>query len=419
VMPDGVPMAWMAGLYSHRPVFVESGQGSRFVDVDGNSYIDFNLADLSSTIGFGETAVSRAVARQASQGLQFLLPHAGAIALADELAQRTGLPFWQFTLSASQANAELIRIARAFTGRSKVVLFEGKYHGHIEPTMAEGGDPGAGVAAAPEAMGISPAATSDTINIPFNDTSALERVLRAGYVALILTEPALTNCGLVLPDPGYLDSVYRMARKAGTLFALDEAHTWQFDYGGMRRAMKLDSDFLTLGKGFGTGVPLGAYGMKEELARFLEQHRDYSHETRRGLAIGGTTFGSPITMAGPLAALREIETPAAYAQMHVLGQRLADGIDRMIEELGLPWRAFRYGPRSGFCMTKALPRNYTEAQPSLIRAFADARRVYMANRGVWEAVASAGPQVSFAHAETDVDQYLSVARAFLAEVVSG
>lgn len=209
VMPDGVPMAWMAGLYAHAPVFVAGGQGSRFEDIDGHSYTDFNLADLSNTIGYGKNAVSQRIAEQAARGIQHLLPTEDATWIAKELFRRTGQPFWQFTVTASGANTEVIRIARAYTGRAKVVVFEGKYHGHLDTTLLDGGKP--------EAMGITEAAVKDTIVVPFNDSKALSRVLASGDVALVMTEPALTNCTLILPEPGFLAEVQRLCAAHGTL----------------------------------------------------------------------------------------------------------------------------------------------------------------------------------------------------------
>ena len=418
VMPDGVPMPWMAGLYHHPSIYVTGGSGAVFEDVDGNRYLDFNLADLSNTVGYGPNAISRRLAAQAERGLQFLLPTEDAIAVSGELAGRTGLPMWQYTLSASSANTEVIRIARAFTRRAKVVLFEGKYHGHIETTMAKGGVPRSNKPAEPEAMGISPRATADTVHVPFNDLESLARALADGDVALVLAEPALTNCQLVLPDAGFLDEACRLTRKAGALFALDETHTWQMAYGGFIGTERLAADFVTLGKGLGSGAPLGAYGMHHELGAYLQRHRDGDFQAVRGIALGGTTFASAMTLAAARAMLEEVSTEAGNTRTAALRAHLADGIDDIIEGYGLPWRAFRYGPRSGFCLTPELPRNYQQAQPSLDPTFSSARRIYMANRGVWEAIASAGPQVSFAHSGDDVERYLQVASDFMAEVVA-
>jgi glutamate-1-semialdehyde 2,1-aminomutase len=409
-MPDGVPMAWMAGLYAHPPLFVAGGEGGAFSDVDGHRYIDFNLADLSNTIGYGANAVSARIAAQAARGIQHLLPTEDALAVATELRRRTGFPFWQFTGSASAANAEIIRIARAFTRREKIVVFEGRYHGHLDTTMGEGGKTAA--------LGVSRAATRDTIMVPFNDLDSLARVLAQGDTALVITEPALTNCGLVLPEDGFLNAAHALCRRHGALFALDETHTWQFAYGGMLRALQLGADFVALGKGLGTGMALGAYGMTADLASYLEQNRDSGSSGRGGLAIGGTTFASAITMAAVRAGLEEILTEPGYARVARLGGQLADGIQAMIHRHDLPWRTFRCGPRSGFCLTPELPRSYRAAVPSLDPTLSAARRLFMANRGVWDAISSAGPQVSFAHSEADVGRYVELAGEFLDALVA-
>lgn len=418
VMPDGVPMAWMVGLHRHPTLYVAGGQGSRFEDLDGNRYLDFNLADLSNTVGYGDNPVARRLAQQALRGSQFLLPGEDAVAVAEELARRTGLPSWQFTISASSANAEVIRIARAMTGRQRLLLFDGKYHGHLEATMTQGGAPGSNAAAVPEALGLSARAAAESINAPFNDLAAAEAALAGGEVALVLLEPALTNCGLVLPEPGYLAGLCALARAAGALIAFDETHTWQLAYGGFTRTEGVTPDVVTLGKGLGGGAPLGAYGFTPAIARFIERHLDVYAAPVRGLAIGGTTFGSALTLAGTRAMLEEVASEAAYARIERLGSRLADGIEAMIQARGLPWCAFRYGPRSGFCVTPTLPRDYGAAHPSMDQDFSDARRLYLANRGIWEAIASAGPQVSFAHDAADVDEYLRLAAAFLDEAVT-
>jgi glutamate-1-semialdehyde 2,1-aminomutase len=416
VMPDGVPMAWMAGLHRHAPLFVAAGQGSTFQDADGNTYVDFNLADLSNTAGFGPNAVTRAVAAQAARGMQFLLPGEDSIVVATELAARTRMPFWQFTVSASSANTEVIRIARALTGRRKVVMFDGKYHGHFDTAMTTGGAPGDNEPAIVQGLGLSPAAAADAVNVPFNDLARLEAALAAGDVALVIAEPALTNCSLVLPEPGFLEGLCRLARDSGALSCLDETHTWQLAYGGFVHAENVSPDFVTLGKGLGSGTPLGAYGMSAAVSAFVEEHHEVADSPVRGLAIGGTTFGSALSMAAARAMLGEVATEDGYRRIARLGIRLADGIDAIIRDHRLPWCAFRYGPRSGFCQTPGHPKSYAEAHHSMDIAFSDALRLYMANRGVWEAIYSAGPQVSFAHSEADIDRYLQVAASFIAEL---
>ena len=413
VMPDGVPMAWMASFYDHSPPFFTGGKGACLFDADGFSYTDFNLCDLSNTAGYGDTAPARAVARAVMRGPQSLLPTEAAISLAERLGERTGLPFWQHTISASSAITEVFRIARVMTGKSKIVMFHGGYHGHVEQTMVVPGADGM-----PEAYSLGPAPnlTRDTIPLAFNDLDALRRALARRDVAVVIAEPAMTNCGLVLPDPGFLEQACRLSRAAGAIFVLDETHTWQMAYGGFKRQMSLDCDVMILGKGLGSGIALGLYGMTEPIAAWLAAHRDGSSSGKMGIATGGTLYGNPLCTAAALSMLDEVQTEADYARIAKLGTRLADGIDRLITRHSLPWRAFRHGPRSGFCLTPDLPRNGVDAYASTFRRWSTARRIFMANRGVWEAIWSAGPQVGFAHDEADIDHYLSVASDFLVQV---
>ena len=302
-LPDGVPMAWMAGLYDHPPLYVAHGAGCRFTDVDGNDYLDFNQADLSATCGFAPPAVLAAIAERASRGLQFLLPVEEGIEAAELLAERYGLPAWQFTLSASGANAEAIRLARHRTGRELIVVFAGHYHGHVDDMLVTGDETGA----RPELLGVNPRAAADTRVLPFNDLDALERVLARGDVAAAITEPALTNVGVVLPDDGYLAGARERTRAHGALLIFDETHTQTAAYGGLTRARGLEPDIVTLGKSLGGGVPIGAYGMTDDLRDWMTGHLD-AYGRRIGLATGGTTYANPLSLAAATAVLREIHT---------------------------------------------------------------------------------------------------------------
>jgi glutamate-1-semialdehyde 2,1-aminomutase len=413
-MPDGVPMAWMAGLYDHRPLFVAHGAGCRFTDVDGNSYVDFNQADLSASCGFAPPPVVDAIAQRAARGLQFLLPVAEAIDAAELLAERYGLPAWQFTLAASGANAEAIRLARHRTGRNLIVVFGGHYHGHIDDTLVAGDEH----AVRPELSGVNPRATADTRIVPFNDLKSLERVLAGDAVAAVITEPALTNVGVVMPADGFLAGVRELTRAHGSVLVIDETHTQTVAYGGLTRAWGLEPDVVTLGKSLGGGVPIGAYGMTDDLRDWMERHRD-AYGRVAGLATGGTTYANPLSLAAAAATLRHVQTPQAFERAATLGERLADGIEAAAARHGLPWRAHRLGSRSGYCLEPELPNDAHDAERSLDLPLIDARRVFMANRGVWEAIASAGPAASLAHEEADIYEYLAVLDAFLAEVCEG
>jgi len=410
-LPNGVPMTWMRSIFRNAPIFVDQGSGATFTDVDGNAYLDFNVSDLSMTMGFGNEAIAAALAGQARRGTQFLLPGEDAIVVAELLAARVGLPYWQFTLSATGANTEVIRVSRFLTGRHKLVIFGGHYHGHLDETLVRE-DQGRSV---PDTTGLPPGSAEHTIVVPFNDLAALERVLAGGAVALVLTEPALTNCNVVLPEPGFHAGLRELTRRHVTLLCLDEAHTFQFAYGGLVREWQLPSDFVVLGKGLGSGVAFGLYGMSAAVAEIYTQHCDVETGPR-GIATGGTTYASALAVAVARAALEQVLTPAAYDHVCALGAKLADGLEARFAHHGLPWRAFRAGPRSGYCLEPTLPRNGTEAARSIDFEFIDARRAYMANRGIWDSIASAGPQASFAHAPADIDRYVAVAGEFLEQV---
>lgn len=410
-MPQGVPMAWMAGLYRFPTIFIEGGSGATFRDVDGNDYLDFNVCDLAMTMGYGPEPIVRAAGDQMRHGAHFLLPTEDAIAVSEDLAMRTGMPFWQFTLSASSANTEVLRIARHITGRQKVLVFGGHYHGHIDETLVniEYGR------AVPELLGLSKDVAERTVIVPFNDLDAAEHALARQDIALVLTEPALTNCNIVLPEPDFHKGLHMLAQRHGSLLCIDEAHTFQFAYGGLVKAWQLQSDFIVLGKGLGTGVAFALYGMTPTIANHLARYRDVDIGPK-GIATGGTLYASALALAVAKAALLEVLTPANYQRITDLGAKLSDGLDTIFKQNDLPWRAFRLGPRAGYCMASHLPRNGDEAALSLDPELIDTRRIYMANRGIWDAVASAGPQASFAHAMADIERYLAVAGSFIGEL---
>ncbi len=411
VLPNAVPMQWMTALYRTPAIYVAGGKGAYFTDIDGNTYCDFNVCDLSMTMGYGPAPIVEAVSKQVARGAHYLLATEAAVEVAENLAARCGLPFWQFTTTASAANIEVMRVARTLTGRQKIVVFDGHYHGHIDETLvyASNGQ------TVPGQLGLTPGATDHTVIVPFNDLPALAAALAGNDVALVLTEPALTNSLLVLPDPGYLAEVRRLTAAHGTYLCIDEAHTFSFAYGGLTHDWALECDFIVLGKGFGTGISFALYGMSAPIgARYAEL---LDGETGpKGLATGGTTYASALAVVAAKAALEHVLTPEGYARLNTNGAYLADGTDAILARRGLPWRAFRLGPRTGYCLRPDLPRNGREAGLSIDKDLIAARRVYMANRGVWEAIWSAGTQVSFAHSRADLDRYLEVADAFLGEV---
>lgn len=409
-MPNGVPMSWMATLYEHPPIVVERGSGASFTDVDGNEYLDFNLADTSMFAGFGVELVTRAVAERMAAGAQFMLPTADALAVALELERRFGLPAWQFTLAATTANTEAIRVARAATGRSAVVMFDGKYHGHADELLStlEDGE------VVPEGRGLPPGATQHVRIVQFNDLEAVERELARGDVACVISEAAITNVGVIHPADGFHAGLRRLATDGGALLIVDETHTLVAGPGGLTARWGLEPDLLVLGKSIACGVPLGAYGMTSEVARVLEA--DLSETFRDSVATGGTLFANAVSMAAARVTLDEVLTEAAYEHAAALGARLADGIGGLIAAHELDWRAHRLYNRSGYTHAPELPVNALEARARIDLELFNLQRLYMANRGIWEAIDSAGPACGTQASEADVDRYLQVLDDFLSEL---
>ncbi len=416
VMPNGVPMAWMADpdTYRHPPVWVAEGKGAHFRDVDGHDYVDFNIADISMFCGYAPEPVVEAVARRMALGNQFLLPTEDSIWVAEELARRWGLPRWQFTLSASQANTEVIRVARVVTGRPRTLLFAGKYHGHFDQALV-GLEDGREV---PEELGLPADVTEQTRVIPFNDLAALERALEPGDVAVALLEPCMTNNhGLILPEPGFHEALRGLTRETGTVLALDETHTLVCGPGGLTEKWGLEPDVVSLGKSIAAGVPIGAYGMAEEIAEVFRFAGvpEGEHEPPR-VATGGTLFGNALTMAAARAALGEVLTDRAYEHTAALGKRLADGMEDAVRTAGLSWTIHRLFPRSGYTFAPEMPRNAEEAAAAEDRALVHLLRVYLANRGVWEAIPGAGPTVPVPATEDDVGRYVQAFADLLEEL---
>ena len=399
VMPNGVPATWMVGLHDHPPIFVAEGAGAYLLDVDGNRYLDMNHADLSMSCGYAHPAVVSAVCAQVSKGSQFLLPSQLAIDVSELLGARFGLPKWQYTLSASMANKECIKIARAHTGRKRVLVFDGSYHGHIPETL--------------DAMSAEAeqAKLAESVSIPFNDLDALQHMLRTREFALILLEPAMTNISLVKPEPGFLQGMRQLCTAYGTLLLSDETHTHVCAWGGLTREWSIDPDFVVVGKAIAGGIPMGTYGMRDEIAATVERNTDYDRwpeEGSGGLALGGTLFGYPLALAATRAVLTEILTPEAHVRTSELGTRLADGLDAIVERHGLPWSAFRLYCRSGICYSQTPPRTAAEATEMADFQLNRYQRLFMANRGIWEAILSSGAAVSFVMTEKDIALYLEV-----------
>jgi glutamate-1-semialdehyde 2,1-aminomutase len=263
---SGVPMNWMTRWPGAYPVFVQEAHGARFTDVDGNEFVDLCLGDTGAMTGHSPESSADAIAEQAHRGITLMLPTEDSIWVGEEMARRFGLPYWQFALTATDANRFVLRLARQITGRPKVLVYNWCYHGSVDETVATIRDDGSvGPRVGSVGPQVDPALTTKVIE--FNDVDALERALEPGDVACVLAEPALTNIGIVLPEPGYHEALREITRRTGTLLVIDETHTICSGPGGYTRAHQLDPDLLTIGKPLASGVPAAAYGISEETAQ--------------------------------------------------------------------------------------------------------------------------------------------------------
>src|SRR5215813_3529463 len=402
-MPNGLPMSWMAS-DKDQAVYIDHGDGAGFTDIDGFGYVDFNASDMAMFCGHANPAIVAAVQAQVARSTQFLLPTEASVEVAEELARRYPVPQWQFTLSATQANTEVIRLARAVTGREVILLFQGHYHGHFEEGMVDLQDG----QATPVHRGLSKGVTGRVRIAQFNDPDTVRAALEPGDVALVLTEPAMTNhLHLLLPEPGWHQALRALTREHGTLLAIDETHTHVVGPGGATGLWQLRPDMVTIGKAVAGGLPMGAYGVTAELGEQLD--------AARNVATGGTLFGNPLSAAAAKAALSEVLVPDAYRHATALGGELADGIEQAIGAAGLPWTVIRFGPRSGQWYGP-MPRTGAEAYALTDGQLTRLVRIWLANRGIWEALPGAGPTVPVPATRADVDRYVNAYGELLAEL---
>ena len=358
VMPSGVPMSWMSKWPGAYPVFAQSAQGARFFDVDQREYIDFCLGDTGSMTGHSPAPTVAAIRRQVGEGITVMLPTRDAIIVSRELADRFGLPLWQFTVSATDANRHVIRYARLITGRTKIVVIDRCYHGSVDETFATLNEDGETVAREGN-IGAPIALDQTTRVVEFNNLNAMEAALAQGDVAAILMEPAMTNVGIVLPDAGYLDAVGKLAKKYRVLWIIDETHTISAGIGGMTRGLGLSPDFLTIGKAIAGGIPAGTFGMTKEVADSIATF--VARDLIDTGGIGGTLAGSALSLAAMRATLSEVLTVEAFERMVKLGTRWCDGVDAVIFEFNLPWHCNRLGARGEYVFRVGAPRTGREA----------------------------------------------------------
>ena len=411
---DGVPMNWMSEWASPFPLFVETASGAAFRCVDGHDYVDFCLGDTGAMAGHGPGPTIAAVERQMRRGITHMLPTKDAIAAGEELTRRFGLPLWQFTMTATDANRFSIRLARRITGRSKVVVHDECYHGSVDETLATL-DADGRVVATDLNIGppVDPALTTRVV--PFNDVGALERALADEDVAAVLVEPALTNVGIVLPEPGYHEALRDLTRRTGTVLIVDETHTICAGPGGMTARDGLEPDMLVIGKTIGGGIPAGTYGMTHEIAGRVRA----SLPPRADIGgIGGTLAGYALSLAAIRATLEEVLTDEAFERMIPLAERWEAGVNHVIRSRGVPWQVTRLGARAEYHFAPTRPRDGAEQMAHADHDLEKYLHLAVMNRGVLMTPFHNMALMSPATTVADVDRHTAVFDAVVAALVA-
>ena len=411
----GVPMTWMAKSAGGFPLYLDRARGARVTDLDGHELVDFCLGDTGAMAGHSPAATVAAVtARYADLGgATAMLPTEDASAVAAELTRRFGVARWSFALTATDANRWAIRLSRAVTGRPKILFNSWCYHGTVDESLIVCGPDGA--ASRPGNVGAPVDVTHTSRVAEYNDLGQLERELAHGDVAAVLMEPALTNMGIVLPEPGYLEGVRDLTRSAGTLLVIDETHTLSAGPGGCTAAWRLAPDVVTLGKAIGGGIPIGAYGLEEQLAERLTSRDDLDLVDTGG--VGGTLAGNALSLAATRATLEEVLTEAAFEAMIGLATRYTEGVERIIAAHDLPWSVAQLGARAEYRFCEPAPRNGTESEAATDEELEDFLHVFLVNRDIlltpFHNMALMCPATTVA----DVDRHLEVLEAAVVALV--
>jgi glutamate-1-semialdehyde 2,1-aminomutase len=412
-LPGGVPMSWMVKWPGDFPVFVDRAKGAHFTCVDGIDHVDLCLGDTGAMMGHSPAPTVEAVTAQLSRGITTMLPTEDAIAVSTGLAERFGLPYWQFTLTATDANRHAIRYARHLTGRTKIVVHNYCYHGSVDETFATIDDDGL-TTNRRNNIG-PPVATSETTRVvEFNDVDSLEKALAEGDVAAILVEPALTNIGIVLPDPGYNEAMRELATKYDVILINDETHTICAGPGGVTRRDDLHPDFLVIGKSIGGGIPCGTFGFTEEIADRIARSVDLEDIDVGG--IGGTLAGNGLSMAAMKATLEQVMTQAAFDHMIPLADAWSDGVQTGIDAVGAPWHVTRLGARAEYNFSAEPSRNGQEAADADDFELQQYLHLYALNRGILLTPFHNMALMSPATTRADVDAHTSMFQACLREL---
>lgn len=410
-----VPMTWMNKWSGGYPLYLAAARGNHVTDVDGHEYIDFALGDTGAMAGHSPDATVAAVQRRigALGGITTMMPSEDAEWVGAELTRRFGLPLWSFTLTATDANRWALRLARLVTGRQRVLAFSYCYHGAVDETLVV---TGAGGAAEFREGNVGPAVPigQTTRVAEFNDLESVERQLAHGDVAVLITEPALTNIGIVLPEPGFLDGLRDLCTRYGTLLLIDETHTISAGPGGCTAAWDLAPDIFVIGKSIGGGIPSGAYGITQEIADRIADHPEADLVDVGG--VGGTLAGNVLSTAAMRATLGDVLTDEAFTHMIDLATRFREGVEKTLADYSMPWSIAQLGARAEYRFTSPAPRTGSESAAAHDGDLEEFLHLYMSNRGVlltpFHNMALMCPATSTA----DVDRHSDVFAAAVAEL---
>ncbi|HEX5017559.1 MAG TPA: transaminase [Actinomycetes bacterium] len=377
----GVPMTWMGKWAGGFPLYLAAARGNRISDIDGHSYVDFALGDTGAMAGHSPEPTVRAITSRIADrgGFTTMLPSEDASWVGAELERRFGVPLWSFSLTATDANRWALRLARLATGRSKVLAFSYCYHGSVDETVVVLGPNGETLPRPGNAgPAVDPAETTRVAE--FNDLASVERALAHGDVAVLITEPALTNIGIVLPEPGFLEGLRDLCTKYGTLLLIDETHTFSAGPGGMTKANNLEPDIVVIGKSIAGGIPIGTYGISEQLARTIESHEDADLIDVGG--VGGTLAGNAVSIAAARATLEEVLTDEAFTTMIELATRFTDGVQNVLDKADVPWSISQLGARAEYRFARPAPTTGTASNEAGDDELDEYMHLYTVNRGI-------------------------------------
>jgi glutamate-1-semialdehyde 2,1-aminomutase len=412
---NGVPMHWMRDWSTPHPLFVRRAQGVEVEDVDGNTYVDFCFGDTGAMFGHSPPAIARALAETGAAGITSMLPAERVARVGEKLAAMFGLPFWQMTQTATDANRAALRWARAVTGRARILVFDGCYHGTVEETLVRALPEKAatgGTRARAGLIGMNHDVAATTDAAPFNDLAAVEKVLRRGRTAALIAEPVMTNIGMVLPEPGFLAAVRELTRRHGALLIIDETHTLSSARGGYSQAQKLDPDLWVCGKAIAGGMPCAVFGFTADVEagmRRVQTERAGGHS-----GMGTTLSANALALACLEASLDELMTPANYSAMQHCAVYLSEGLGHVFATESLDWHVSRVGGRLEFGFGP-VPRDGAQSERQAWPDLEHAIHLYLLNRGLlltpFHNMVLCSPVTTTAHA----DRLLAYLHDFLRE----